>query len=84
MPKVDTLLIKTRAAALRATGEAASINHLNSLIGQHTDILMETPNLGRHATYAAVKTADKLTVGDIVPVTILARDGLSLIAAPRT
>lgn len=81
MPLVDGRAIKERAARLRAAGETAYQQHLQSLVGTGQSILIERDGLGRTEgfTLAAI---DGGTPGSIVAATITGHDGARLIAAP--
>jgi threonylcarbamoyladenosine tRNA methylthiotransferase MtaB len=81
MPLVDGRAIKERAARLRAAGETAYQQHLQSLIGSSQSILIERDGLGRTEgfTLAAI---DGGTPGSILAATITGHDGARLIAAP--
>jgi threonylcarbamoyladenosine tRNA methylthiotransferase MtaB len=80
MPQVSGEVRKQRAAHLRALGEQAVIRHLDSLVGSVSDVLVEQRGVGRTPSFAEVRIAETLPVGQIVPVHISARDGQRLIA----
>jgi threonylcarbamoyladenosine tRNA methylthiotransferase MtaB len=54
MPQVERKLVKTRAARLRAAGDAAYRRHLQSLIGTTQRILVEREGLGRTEGFTLV------------------------------
>lgn len=83
MPKVHGDAIKARAAALREAGAHAVESLMDRMIGQNTDILMETATQGRHANYAPVTLPGGGAPGDLVPVRIVARENQTLIAHRR-
>ncbi|MEP1539076.1 MAG: tRNA (N(6)-L-threonylcarbamoyladenosine(37)-C(2))-methylthiotransferase MtaB [Paracoccaceae bacterium] len=70
MPQVTGPLIKSRAAALRAAGEAAVERHLDAQVGQRHSILMESASMGRTEQFAEVHFDLPQTEGDIVQATI--------------
>ncbi|MFI0845816.1 tRNA (N(6)-L-threonylcarbamoyladenosine(37)-C(2))-methylthiotransferase MtaB [Mesorhizobium sp. IMUNJ 23232] len=81
MPQVDGATVKTRAARLRAAGDAAYRRHLASLTGTHQSILVEREGLGRTEgfTKAAIGFGRP---GEIVSADIAGHDSERLIAAP--
>jgi threonylcarbamoyladenosine tRNA methylthiotransferase MtaB len=83
MPKVHGDAIKARAAALRDAGARAVERLLDGMIGQDTDILMETASQGRHANYASIKLNGVAAPGDVVPVRLIARENQTVIADRR-
>ena len=78
MPKVPSKFVKERAAKLRQAGENALICFLEGHIGTSTDLLMETPNMGRTPQFASVRFDADQAPGDLIAVTIHDRDGLFL------
>jgi threonylcarbamoyladenosine tRNA methylthiotransferase MtaB len=66
MPPVEIAERKSRAARLRATGDAAAWRYLESRIGITEDILLETPTKGRTTSFAPVRIETPGTPGDIV------------------
>ncbi|WP_400084753.1 tRNA (N(6)-L-threonylcarbamoyladenosine(37)-C(2))-methylthiotransferase MtaB [Yoonia sp. R78084] len=54
MPQVNGKLIKTRAAALRAAGEAQVVRHLAAQQGKTHQVLMENARMGRTAQFTEV------------------------------
>jgi threonylcarbamoyladenosine tRNA methylthiotransferase MtaB len=66
MPQVRGEAIRDRAARLRAAGDRAEARHLEGLVGQRAQVLMESPRMGRTETFAEVAFADNQTVGAIV------------------
>jgi threonylcarbamoyladenosine tRNA methylthiotransferase MtaB len=60
MPAVNGKIIKTRAAQLRAAGDAQVATHLQTQVGKTHHILMENPRMGRTQQFAEVTfTADQ-------------------------
>jgi threonylcarbamoyladenosine tRNA methylthiotransferase MtaB len=80
MPQVNGTLIKQRAAALRAAGEAQVQHHLKSQIGKVHQVLMENPNMGRTAQFTEVSFDRPQQEGQIVAAQILDMRGTQLIA----
>ena len=80
MPQVNGKAIKTRAAQLRAAGEAKVNRHLQAQIGQTHDILMENPAMGRTAQFAEVSFATPQTEGQIVRAMVTGVAGVQLVA----
>ena len=66
MPQVDGAAIRDRAARLRAAGDRAEARHLEALVGRHSQVLMESPRMGRTETFAEVTFAEDQPVGAIV------------------
>ncbi|WP_018303288.1 tRNA (N(6)-L-threonylcarbamoyladenosine(37)-C(2))-methylthiotransferase MtaB [Wenxinia marina] len=80
MPQVDGRAIKTRAARLRAAGEAAAARHLAEQVGRPHRVLMESPRMGRTEQFAEVDFAADQPEGQIVEATVSATDGQRLLA----
>jgi threonylcarbamoyladenosine tRNA methylthiotransferase MtaB len=81
MPQVRREVVKSRAARLRAAGDNAYRQHLDSLAGTHQSILIEREGLGRTEgfTMAAI---DAGSPGQIVEATVSGHDGARLTASP--
>ncbi|MDD5585753.1 MAG: tRNA (N(6)-L-threonylcarbamoyladenosine(37)-C(2))-methylthiotransferase MtaB [Alphaproteobacteria bacterium] len=80
MPQVKGETRRARAAELRALGENAVQKHLDALIGQRLDVLVEKPELGRTPTFAEARLLAPAPVGEVVTVACEARDGLQIVA----
>ncbi|WP_322867726.1 tRNA (N(6)-L-threonylcarbamoyladenosine(37)-C(2))-methylthiotransferase MtaB [Aquicoccus sp. G2-2] len=80
MPQVDGNAIKSRAARLRAAGDAAVARHLAAQQGREHRILMENPQLGRTEQFAEVAFSAAQETGKIVPAVITGQDGERLTA----
>lgn len=65
MPQVAGPVIKSRAARLRAAGDAALDRHLTSQIGQTHQVLVEGPRLGRTRQFTEVTYASDQPEGQI-------------------
>ncbi|EPX77754.1 tRNA (N(6)-L-threonylcarbamoyladenosine(37)-C(2))-methylthiotransferase MtaB [Litoreibacter arenae] len=78
MPAVNGKDIKTRAARLRAAGEAQVQRHLASRVGHTHNILMETPRMGRTEQFTETLFDTDQPVGQIVSARILGADGTQL------
>jgi len=72
MPPVEKAVRKSRAAKLRAKGEAALEKYLAGQVGRSDAVLMETPTRGRTRGFASVEIEDgNLSAGDIVFVDLI-------------
>tara|TARA_R110000850_G_scaffold37503_16_gene98844 strand:- start:1273 stop:2526 length:1254 start_codon:yes stop_codon:yes gene_type:complete len=80
MPAVNSGLIKSRAARLRAAGDAQVARHLAAQVGQTHEILMENPTMGRTAQFAEVDFVQPQQEGAIVHTKITGTTGTRLIA----
>jgi threonylcarbamoyladenosine tRNA methylthiotransferase MtaB len=74
MPQVHGRDIKTRAARLRAAGEAQVERHLAAQLGQTHRILMESPLMGRTEQFTEVVFATAQPEGTIVTARIRGHD----------
>ena len=79
MPQVERKLVKTRAARLRAAGDAAYRRHLQSLIGTTQKILVEREGLGRTEGFTLVGVNHSVP-GLIIERTISDHDSDKLLA----
>ena len=82
MPQLSDLLVKERAARLRAAGERALAAHLSSRIGGETDVLIERQGRGRAEFYAAVDFAESATVGSVRRMRLVDSKRNSLVGVP--
>jgi threonylcarbamoyladenosine tRNA methylthiotransferase MtaB len=80
MPQVDGGAIKSRAARLRAAGDAQVVRHLEAQIGVTHHVLMESSRMGRTAQFAEVDFATDQPVGQIIPAVISGCSGNRLTA----
>jgi threonylcarbamoyladenosine tRNA methylthiotransferase MtaB len=80
MPAVKGPEIKSRAARLRAAGDAALQRHLTAQIGQTHRILMESPRMGRTEQFTEVQFATDQPEGQIVTAQITRVAETSLLA----
>ena len=71
MPQLKGPEIKSRAARLRAAGDAALTRHLAAQIGKTHHILMESPRMGRTAQFTEVDFTTDQPEGQIVTATII-------------
>ncbi len=78
MPAVDGATIKSRAARLRAAGDAAVARHLAAQIGKTHAILMESPKMGRTEHFAQAHFTAPQPTGQIVRATITGATGTHL------
>jgi threonylcarbamoyladenosine tRNA methylthiotransferase MtaB len=74
MPQVAGVAIKERAKRLRAVGEAALRQRLNTEIGATREVLIESDGQGRTEHYLPVAIAGE-RVGSVVPLMIAGSDG---------
>jgi threonylcarbamoyladenosine tRNA methylthiotransferase MtaB len=77
MPQLDRVLIKDRAARLRAAGDKAYGRHLDAMTGRRQRVLIEKPGLGRTEGFTLVKL-DGGIAGTIAEVDITGHDGSML------
>ncbi|MFC3182961.1 tRNA (N(6)-L-threonylcarbamoyladenosine(37)-C(2))-methylthiotransferase MtaB [Cypionkella sinensis] len=80
MPQVKGPEIKSRAARLRAAGDAALTRHLTAQIGVTHRILLEGPRLGRTEQFTEVAFATDQSEGQILTATISGIEGARLLA----
>jgi threonylcarbamoyladenosine tRNA methylthiotransferase MtaB len=80
MPQVNGAAIKSRAARLRAAGDAAVARHLAAQQGASHRILMESPRMGRTEQFTEVDFATPHPEGTIVTATITGRTATRLTA----
>ena len=78
--QVNGTVIKTRAAQLRAAGDAQVQRHLQAQIGKIHRILMENPTMGRTEQFTEVTFSEPQTEGQIVATAILGQSGNQLTA----
>ncbi len=78
MPPVNGAIIKKRAAALRAAGDAKVRAHLEAQVGQLHNVLMENPTMGRTAQFAEVLFEQPQIEGSIIRTQIKGLDGTQL------
>jgi threonylcarbamoyladenosine tRNA methylthiotransferase MtaB len=82
MPQLPGGMIKERAQRLREAGEAALAAELASRVGSETDVLIERPEMGRAAFYAAVSFAITAPEGSVQRMRLVGSSGRSLIGVP--
>ncbi len=78
MPQVDKALVKSRAATLRAAGQAALAAQFKTYIGTTAEVLVEKSNQGHSAHYAPVRLKDAAEHGELLSVRIVDADTTSL------
>ena len=71
MPQVRGPDIKSRAARLRAAGDAALARHLAAQVGRTHSVLVEGPRLGRTGQFTEVAFGADQPEGQIVTVTVI-------------
>ena len=80
MPQIRGPEIKSRAARLRAAGDAALQRHLAAQVGQTHTILTEGPRLGRTRQFTEVAFATDQPEGQILTACISGHSGTRLTA----
>ncbi|KAJ57109.1 2-methylthioadenine synthase [Actibacterium mucosum KCTC 23349] len=80
MPQVDGRAIKTRAAQLRAAGDAQVTRHLAAQVGKTHQVLLENPRMGRTEQFTEVSFGTDQPEGQIVAATITGTAGHQLLA----
>ncbi|WP_171124258.1 MULTISPECIES: tRNA (N(6)-L-threonylcarbamoyladenosine(37)-C(2))-methylthiotransferase MtaB [unclassified Ruegeria] len=76
--QINGYVIKTRAARLRAAGEAQVAKHLTAQLGKTHHILMENPTMGRTEQFTEVTFTTPQPEGQIVTATITDHTGSQL------
>lgn len=85
MPQVAKAEIKTRAARLRAAGDAALARHFARHVGEVREALVERGPAARLADFTQVLLSDSgLEAGRTAPVRITGHDGKQLLGTPLT
>jgi threonylcarbamoyladenosine tRNA methylthiotransferase MtaB len=82
MPPVARATVKTRAACLRAAGEAALARHLQRQVGRTIMGLVERPGSARAEDFTEIAFESEAAVGGIVALTVIGHDGKRVIARP--
>ncbi len=80
MPQVAGAAIKTRAARLRAAGDARVLAHLAAQTGQTRQVLMESPTMGRTEQFTEVLLDLPQPEGQIITAVITGHKGTQLTA----
>ncbi len=76
--QINGNIIKTRAARLRAAGDAQVAKHLAAQLGKNHHILMENPTMGRTEQFTEVTFTTPQIEGQIVTATITDHTGSQL------
>jgi threonylcarbamoyladenosine tRNA methylthiotransferase MtaB len=84
MPQVAKAEIKTRAARLRAAGEAALVRHFARHVGEVREALVERGTAARLPDFTQVALDADGEGGQIVPVRITGHDGKQLLGETLT
>ncbi|HYN38955.1 MAG TPA: tRNA (N(6)-L-threonylcarbamoyladenosine(37)-C(2))-methylthiotransferase MtaB, partial [Rhodospirillales bacterium] len=84
MPQVPGPVRRERAARLRTAGDAARARFLAGRVGILTEVLVETPGVGRCPWYAPVAVPVDAEPGSLLPVHIRAADAQRLYAETTT
>jgi threonylcarbamoyladenosine tRNA methylthiotransferase MtaB len=80
MPAVKGPEIKSRAARLRAMGDAALQKHLAAQIDKKHQILMESPRMGRTEQFTEVQFTTDRPEGQIIMAQITGVSATTLLA----
>src|SRR5205823_5326758 len=75
MPGLPRIVVKERAARLRARGAAARTARLDSLVGSRQTVLVERGAQGHTPCFTRVSLNRGATPGILLPVIITSRDG---------
>ncbi|GJL92328.1 tRNA (N(6)-L-threonylcarbamoyladenosine(37)-C(2))-methylthiotransferase MtaB [Hyphococcus sp.] len=82
MPQLPRAEVKSRAARLRAVGEAALHGFLDSLTGREEDAILESGGRARLGNFAVVNIGElDAQIGEVVRLRIVGRAGAELIGA---
>lgn len=82
MPQVDGAVIRRRAATLRGLGAERVDAFLKSCVGEHGDVLMESPRIGRTGQFAQAVFDQDQPEGALLRARFSGSDGGTLRAAP--
>ena len=80
MPQIPAAERKARAARLRKAGAEALGRFLSTQVGRTAQILVEEPGRGRSEHFAAVRLEGAALPGSVARATLLASDGVELLA----
>jgi threonylcarbamoyladenosine tRNA methylthiotransferase MtaB len=75
MPQLPKALVKARAAALRAAGDAALGRHLDGQTGRIVSAIVERAGLARAEDFTEIGFDGPGAAGDIIALRITGRDG---------
>jgi threonylcarbamoyladenosine tRNA methylthiotransferase MtaB len=81
MPQLPRTVAKERARELRARGEAAFKQHLDSQVGRRCRVLAQSRAGGHNEQFTRVRFNRPAERGVILDVGILSHDGRQLLAA---
>jgi threonylcarbamoyladenosine tRNA methylthiotransferase MtaB len=82
IPQLDPVVVRERAARLRAAGAAALKTELSDRVGHDSNVLIEGPGQGRSDCYAAVRFEGVLETGTVARMRFTAASGTNLIGVP--
>jgi threonylcarbamoyladenosine tRNA methylthiotransferase MtaB len=80
MPQLDRIIVKERAARLRAKGSGVLSAYLASQVGQRRSVLTERGGIGRTEQFIPVRLASAAAPGLLADFTIAGHDERELIA----
>jgi threonylcarbamoyladenosine tRNA methylthiotransferase MtaB len=75
MPQLQRPVIKARAAALRAAGDAALARHLDRQVGRTLAALVERPGVARAEDFTEIAFTGEAAVGGVVELVVTGHDG---------
>jgi threonylcarbamoyladenosine tRNA methylthiotransferase MtaB len=79
MPQLDRAVVKARAAALRAAGDAALARHLAAETGRRRLVLVEKEGVGRTEQFT-LTAIDRGRPGEVVPAVVTGHTARALVA----
>ncbi|NNE87521.1 MAG: tRNA (N(6)-L-threonylcarbamoyladenosine(37)-C(2))-methylthiotransferase MtaB [Silicimonas sp.] len=80
MPQLSGMVIKARAAKLRALGDTAVQTHLSQAVGKTHEVLTEGPHVGRTEQFAEVQFTKPQPEGAIIKTFVTGHTGGHLLA----
>jgi threonylcarbamoyladenosine tRNA methylthiotransferase MtaB len=82
MPQLDSIVVRERAARLRAAAVAALMAELSARIGSQADVLIEGSGRGRADCYAGVRFEGALQTGSVTRMRFTGLNGEKLVGVP--
>jgi threonylcarbamoyladenosine tRNA methylthiotransferase MtaB len=82
MPQLEKVVVKARAARLRAAGEAALARHLERQAGRMLAGLVERPGVARAEDFTEIAFEGEGAPGEIVTLAVAGHDGRRVLARP--
>ena len=81
MPQLDRSLVKARASALRAAGDAALHRHLQAQVGRRLSAVVERAGLARAQDFTEIAFSGPGAAGEVIELRVAGRDGRRAVAA---